>query len=48
MPALDVPHSEFLEIDGMAVLLDQDDGAGNLAGGDLVAHVVADTLELSR
>ena len=41
----DVAHAEFLEIDGMAVLLDQQDRAGNLAGRDLVADVVADALQ---
>ena len=31
---LDVPLAEGLEIDLLAVTLDQNDGAGNLAGGD--------------
>ena len=35
-----VPHAEALEIDRLAVLLDQQDGAGNLAGGDFVAELV--------
>ena len=41
----DVAHAEIFEIDRMAVLLDQEDGAGDFAGRDLVADIVADALE---
>ena len=35
-------------IDRLAVLLDQQDGAGNLAGRDLVAEIIADAFEFLR
>ena len=40
-----IPHAETFEIDRLAVLLDQEDRAGNLAGRDFVANVVADTVK---
>src|SRR6202167_6503111 len=48
MPARDVAHAEIFEIDGMAVLLDQQDGAGDLAGHNLVAEIVADARQFGR
>ena len=44
-PVVGVPHAETFEIDRLAVLLDQQDGAGNLAGRDLVANGVANPVE---
>ncbi len=41
----DVANTEVLEISRFAVLLDQDDGARNLPGRDLVAKEVADPLQ---
>jgi hypothetical protein len=41
----DVAHAKFFEIDGFAMLLDQDDGAGNPAARDLVLDVVADLIQ---
>ena len=38
----DVLHAEGFVIDRLAVLLDQDDGAGDLAGRDLVLEELAD------
>ena len=43
--AFDIAQAEALEIDGLTVLLDQNDRAGNLAGGNLVADVIADPLQ---
>ena len=40
-----IPHAEAFEINELAVLLDQHDGAGNLAGRDLAANVVAHPVE---
>ena len=40
-----VPHAETFEMDQLAMLLDQHDGAGNLAGRDLVANVVANPVK---
>ncbi len=44
-PGRDVAHAEEFVIDRLAVLLDQQDRAGNLALRDLVAEVIADALE---
>ena len=41
-----VAHPEELVIDRLAVLLDQQDSAGNLFGRDFVAEEFADFLEL--
>ena len=41
----EVADAETLEIDRLAVLLDQQDRAGNLAGRDFVANVIADPIE---
>ena len=41
----DVTHAKTFEIDGTAVLLDQNDGAWNPAGHDFVADIVADALQ---
>src|SRR5665213_3378664 len=43
--ALGVAHAKILEIDRTAVLLDQEDGAGNPAGRNLVAEIVAGALQ---
>jgi hypothetical protein len=43
----DVANPEIFEVDRLPVLLDQHDGARNLAGRDLVADVVADALQPS-
>jgi len=43
--ARDVARTEAFEIDGMTVLLDQNDGAGDLAGRNFVADVIADPLQ---
>ena len=40
-----VPHAETFEIDRLAVLLDQQDCAGNLAGRNFIANVVADPVK---
>jgi hypothetical protein len=42
----DVANPEILEVDRLPVLLDQHDGARDLAGRDLVADVVADARKL--
>ena len=44
----DVAQAKTLEINRVAVLLDQNDGAGNLALSDLVAEIIADPRQLLR
>ncbi len=39
---VDVALAEAFEIDRLAMTLDQDDGAGNLSGGDLVVDEIVD------
>ena len=43
---VDITLAEALEIYRLAVALDQNDGAGNLAGGDLVIEEGVEALEL--
>ena len=45
LPGRWIPHAETFEIDRLAVLLDQQDRAGYLAGRDFVANVVANTIK---
>jgi hypothetical protein len=40
-----VARAETFEVDLLAVLPDQQDGAGDLAGGDLAADIVAESLQ---
>ena len=47
MFAVDVPHAKAFEVNGTAVLLDQDDRAGHFAGRNLVPDKIADTLQLN-
>jgi len=44
-PCHHIAHAEILEIDRLAVLLDQQHGAGNFSGCNLVAEVVANTIK---
>ena len=44
----DIAHAEALQIERTAMLLDQDDGARQLAGGYLVVEERGDALELFR
>jgi hypothetical protein len=41
----DVADAEILRIDRLAVLLDQKDHAGDIAGRDFVADIVTDAIE---
>ena len=45
MPAFEIPHTEAFEVNGMAVLLDQNDGPRHLAGRNFLADQIADALQ---
>ena len=40
-----VTEAEGLEIDGLAVLLNQHDGAGELAGCDFIFEIITEALQ---